>query len=135
MAFGRPTKYDPAYCEMLVAHMRTGLSFPSFAGKLEINPDTLYEWLKKHPDFSEAKRVGEALNLQFWEGQGIQGLWGNKELSFNSTVWVFNMKNRHRWRDKQPEEVANVNVTNLGNLTHEELLEKAKEAIKVLEKK
>ena len=27
---GRPTKYKPEYCEMLIEHMSEGLSFESF---------------------------------------------------------------------------------------------------------
>lgn len=104
---GQPTKYDPKYCDMLIKHMASGLSFDSFAGEANVHLDTLYEWAKVHEDFSEAKKTAFSKNLAFWEKAGLQGMWGDKEsnMVFNPTVWIFNMKNRHRWRDKQEVEV------------------------------
>jgi len=58
MALGRPTSYKPEYCELLMKHMKDGYSFESFASIAECHWDTLYEWVKVHPDFSEAKRIG-----------------------------------------------------------------------------
>ena len=92
--------------------MSKGLSLAAFAGKIEVNQDTLHEWCKKHPDFSEAKRIAIGKSLQWWEQQGVDGLWditvqydkdGNKVKAtkkLNATVWIFNMKNRHGWRDQ-----------------------------------
>lgn len=108
MTLGRPTKYDPAYCEQLVEFMAQGFSYGAFAGKIHVNIDTLYEWEKVNEDFSEAKKSGNAKNLEFWERAGIHGMWEEKDgLKLNSTVWIFNMKNRHKWRDRQDVEVTN----------------------------
>ena len=113
---GRPTKYKDEYPEMLIEHMATGLSYESFAGEVGVCKDTLYEWEKVHPAFSDSKKIGFERNRCFWEKQGVRGLWDEKEYddngklmsarSMNSTVWVFNMKNRFpkEWRDKQEVE-------------------------------
>jgi hypothetical protein len=92
--------YKPEYCEMLIDHMAQGLSFESFCGSINIVKRTGYTWVKEHPDFAEAKDIGFEKNREFWEKVGIEGLWGDKDSRFNSTVWVFNMKNRHGWRDR-----------------------------------
>lgn len=70
---GRPTKYDPAFCDDLLEHMRRGKTFESFAGKLDVCRDTLYEWMRRHPDFSDARKRGlPLLELHYLEmGQAI----------------------------------------------------------------
>jgi transposase len=117
---GRPSKYEPQYCQALIKHMTEGLSFESFAAVIKVNQDTLHEWVKVHLEFSEAKKEAFSQNLLFWEKVGIEGLWGSKESSFNATVWIFSMKNRHKWRDKQPDE-TDVIVNNVNNMSDEEI--------------
>lgn len=101
MAAGRPTKYKPEFCEMLIKHMTRGLSFESFAGQCDTHFDSLYEWCKKYPEFSEAKKIGTAKSREVWEMIGINGAVG-KIKGFNVVAWIFNMKNRFGWRD-QPD--------------------------------
>ena len=85
---------------MLIDHMGDkGLSFESFAPVVGVNQDTLHHWAKIHADFSEAKNIAFAKNLLFWEKIGAAGMVGQIP-GFNATVWIFNMKNRHRWRDR-----------------------------------
>ena len=116
MPGGRPTKYKPEYCGLLIEHMATGLSFEAFAGVIEVCEDTLYEWAKVQPEFSEAKKMAFAKNRIFWEKLGVDHIlntesgFGSKMVnkkSLNSTVWIFNMKNRFGWRDRR--EVENTN--------------------------
>ena len=100
---GQPTKYKPEYCEQLLAHMRGGLSFDSFAALCESHIDTLYEWAKRHPEFSDAKKRGQALSLRFWEQTGLDGIRGQIQY-FNASAWIFAMKNRFKWRNEpEPE--------------------------------
>lgn len=97
---GRPSKYHRDYCEMLKDHMgKEGLSYETFAAKIGVSIDTLYEWEKRYPKFSEAKKEAFASNRLWWEKIGSAGMAG-KIPGFNSTVWVFSMKNRHGWRDR-----------------------------------
>ncbi len=58
--FGRPTKYEHRFCQMVVDHMEKGFTFDSFAGVISVNRDTLYEWRRKYPDFSVACSVGNS---------------------------------------------------------------------------
>lgn len=114
---GRPSEYDPKYCKQLIAHMAEGFSYESFAGKVGVCRDTLYAWERKHKDFSYTKKVAIEQALLFWEDKGIKGLYpdviegakGPIALGFNSTVWIFNMKNRFGWRD-------NIEITGDTNL-------------------
>lgn len=107
---GRKTKYAPEFCEMLIAHMAKGYSYASFGAIADCHVDTLYEWEKVHPEFSEAKSRGEAKSLYWWETQGIEGIFDitereefedgrvvSKTKRLNGTNYVFSMSNKHKW--------------------------------------
>jgi hypothetical protein len=95
-------KYDPKYCDELIKFMtEDGLSFEAFCGKIGIARSTGYEWVEEYPDFAEAKRVANAAAQYYWENESKKGLWGSKDAFFNSTVWIFTMKNQFGWREKQ----------------------------------
>lgn len=96
---GRPTKYDPRYCDEIEEFMGQGFSQAAFAGKIGVNEDTIYEWKKVHPAFSEATKRGVAKSQLFWERLGLEGTTGVRD--FNVVAWIFNMKNRFKWRDRQ----------------------------------
>ncbi len=107
----RPTNYDEKYPDMLIEHMKTGLSFPSFAGKIGVCVATLYNWEKDHAEFLEAKKIGEAHARLVWEEWGMVGLFGmskdktGRPMKFNPTIWIFSMKNKFGWKD-QPDSVT-----------------------------
>ena len=48
-----------------------GRSLEGCAALLGVHPDTLYEWQKVHPRFSEAVRAGRAASATFWENKLI----------------------------------------------------------------
>jgi hypothetical protein len=118
----RPTKYKPEYPDMLVKHMAGGLSFETFAALCDVCRDTLYEWASTRPDFSDAKKRGEAKSQMFWERLGRDAALGTVE-KFNPTVWIYTMKCRFpkQWGDKQ--EVAHVidDKREIKKLTNDEL--------------
>lgn len=97
---GRPTKYDESFCEMLIKHRKEGLSFESFGAVVKVDRETLYEWAKVHPAFSNARKLAEQECLSFWEKAGVRGM--NMGKDFNAPVWIFSMKNRFPdlWKDK-----------------------------------
>lgn len=107
MPTGRPTDYEPEYCDKLIAHMELGYSFESFAGKIKVCKQTIYTWLEKYPEFLDAKKRGTELSRYFWEKFGINGMAGHVK-NFNCAAWIFNMKNRFRedWHDRQEIEHA-----------------------------
>lgn len=106
---GRPTKYKEEYCEQLIEHMSEGLSFESFGAVIDVNSDTLHEWVKVHPVFSDAKKMAFTKCRLFWEKIGIEGIWNVEGKSLNTGNYCFQMKNRFKWTDKV--EVTTENVT------------------------
>lgn len=109
---GRPSKYDPKFCQMLIDHGKEGKSFESFAGKIGITKDTLYNWFEDHKEFSDAKKQCVEFSRTWWESKSIEALEEIDEYDekgkriyskkINPTVLIFNMKNRFRdqWQDR-----------------------------------
>ena len=59
MPGGRPTLYDPAYCEEAESFLREGYSIAALAGKLGVAVSTVNLWITTHPEFSDAVKVGQ----------------------------------------------------------------------------
>lgn len=95
------SKYRPEHCETLRKQMADGFSFEAACGTLGICKQTGYDWLKRFPDFQAACDEGRTLGQLFWERAAINGLWGDKDNKFNSSVWIFTMKNQYGWKDKK----------------------------------
>ena len=99
---GRPSKYDPEFCEVMISAMETeGLSVGAVAGLIGVSRDTLYEWTTVHPEFSYAKKIGEAKAQLFWERKNVALAERGSAGPGASTAVVFALKNRGRadWRD------------------------------------
>ena len=114
MAAGQPTAYKPEYCQMLIDHMSEGFSYESFAGKIDVARKTIYNWERDFPEFLHAKEIGFDKSRIFWENLGVKHILnesesspgvGSSSRSLNSSVWIFNMKNRFQWRDRPKEEI------------------------------
>jgi hypothetical protein len=78
MGAGRPTKYRKTYCQELVTHMASGLSFESFAGAIGTCKQTLYSWANEFTEFMDAKKIGFEQNRLFWEKLGINNIINRK---------------------------------------------------------
>jgi hypothetical protein len=68
---GRPTSYRREFCDRLIELMAEGRSLDGCGHLLGVHPDSLYEWQKVHPEFSEAVRAGRAASTTFWESRII----------------------------------------------------------------
>ena len=110
----RPTKYKPEYCQGIIDFMSEGKSLVAFAAQIEVNPDTVYEWEKVHDEFSEAIKVARAKCQAWWEREGQRGLFMGKGESFSASAWIFNMKARFGYRDKQEVDVNHGGMLELG---------------------
>lgn len=103
MPGGRPTTYDPAFCEEAIEFMSRGYSVGALAGHLRVARSTVYLWAETHHEFSDALEVGKSLSQLFWEGRNIEIA---KSGDGNATATIFALKNRARddWRDRQEVE-------------------------------
>jgi hypothetical protein len=65
---GRPSKYDPKYCEMVVDDMSKGMSLTAFAGLIGVDRSTIDTWREQFPDFRLACTKGQAVRTRYLEG-------------------------------------------------------------------
>lgn len=93
--------YTEEHLDLIIESMRGGASITEVAANIGIARKTLYEWVKKFPEFSDTIKRGEALSEAWWMNEGRTNLQNNK---FNSALWYMNMKNRFGWRDKPKDE-------------------------------
>lgn len=105
MTAGRPTKYSDAYPSELIDHMSQGFSFASFSGVIGVTRETIYEWTRVHPEFSDALKIGRAKGMALWE----ERLAKQASLSGgNTAAIIFAMKNLYQddWSDRQQTEIS-----------------------------
>lgn len=101
MPAGRPTLYDPKYCDEIRDFMAQGYSIAGFAGSIRVSRQTIYQWRDDHPEFSDALNEAKALSALWWERNAIEIATGAS--NGNSAMAIFGLKNRvaGEWRDKQ----------------------------------
>jgi len=97
MPAGRPTKYKPEVITQLDEYLEfaipENMEIPTVEGialKLGVNKDTLYEWGRKHPEFSVA-----LAKLKMMQKQSLTkiGIFGGKEI--NATIVSLLLKVNH----------------------------------------
>lgn len=98
---GRPTKYDPKFCQQVIDTMNEGLSLSAFAGDISVSRSTINEWMGVHPEFSEAVRVGKMKRTAALE-RGMLAAGSGPAV----TARMFALKNAdpEEWRDKREHE-------------------------------
>jgi hypothetical protein len=120
---GRPTKYKPEYCEQARKLCLLGYTDKQLADFFEVNEDTINEWKKVHPKFSESLRKGKSIadaevaESLYVRSKGYEieeqrvtnaGNVVNVKIHIpaNPTAQIFWLKNRQsaKWRDKQEVE-------------------------------
>jgi len=101
---GRPTKYSPKLCGLLPAMFANGESVVEVCAGLGITKDTFFQWVKKYKDFSDSYKRGLELSEAWWTKLGRAGSVGKSKIQ--PATWIFNMKNRFKWTDKQELQVS-----------------------------
>lgn len=102
MPAGRPTKYKPEFCDLVIKVGGEGGTLAAMAEACDVDRSTINDWIDVHPEFSRAIKRGLQKAQVLWEKQGMLATFGGVD-GFNATSYIFNMKNRFKedWRDKQ----------------------------------
>lgn len=106
------TKYiQEKHDKLALKALKKGDSLAAICVLFDISRDTLTEWMKEggqyyKPTLSASIKIGLAHGQIWWEKQMKDNLLTIKGSSFNSTGWIFTMKNRFKddYRDKVEEE-------------------------------
>ena len=144
---GRPTKYDPMFCDMIIKYFSvpptntiyrteynkdgsvkcevpviTAAELPTYQGfahSINVHIDTLIEWTKVYPGFSESYARAKQLQEQIW-------LVNSLENRYNAQFAMFFGKNCLGYKDKSETELTGpgggpIQAVSLNNLSLEEL--------------
>jgi len=69
MPGGRPTDYDPSYCQIAIDYMQDGKHAIQLARHLGVAKSTLYKWAEDHPEFSDALNTARTASTAAWLDQ------------------------------------------------------------------
>lgn len=109
MAKGKYQKWlEPDNLLLLEGWARAGLTDEQIANNMGIVPSTLYEWMQKYPEISEAvKRKKEIVDYE------VENALYRSAMSGNVTAQIFWLKNRMRdkWRDSVGNAQDDKNIT------------------------
>lgn len=97
MPAGRPSTYTETIGTELVNIMAAGLSVTAAAAELGFHRDTIYEWAKQHPEFSDALKLARGKRVLCLEREMLAATEGPRV-----TARIFALKNADpdEWRDK-----------------------------------
>ncbi len=89
---GRPSEYDPAYCERVIALGKEGKSRAEIASALGHARQTIANWEADHPEFLDAMTRAKDEELAWWEAKARKGI--DLGSQFNATLWSKSMGGR-----------------------------------------
>ena len=121
---GRPTKYDPAYCEQARKLCLLGFTNDQLAKFFEVATSTIELWIKTHPEFSGAIKAGgvnadaevaaslyhraigyshEAVKIFNDQGSPLVVPYTEHYPPETAAAFIW-LKNRQRWRDRPADD-------------------------------
>jgi len=118
-AGGRPTKYNKKLCEKALKLFEKGFSIVQVAAEFNVSKDTIFEWAKVHPEFSDSLAKGKAKAEAFWETILQGGASGANEQPVNQGLLSLIMKCRYHWTETKDINL-NAAVDDVTSLTPED---------------
>jgi len=106
---GRPTLYDPAYCETVRELGRIGKSVEQICYQLNVSLRTIYLWKDTHEEFMQALDDAKTFEQAWWEEQASSYMVENKESDrLNATLWSRSMAARFpkKYRESTKQEIT-----------------------------
>lgn len=122
---GRPSKYDPKFCDAVLKMGAEGYSVVEMAAEIGVSRNTLEtNWPAEHPEFLEAFARARELSQGWWERQGRIGLFADK---FQPALYSRSMSARFPddWRETSERRLTGPN----GGAVQVEEVKKKKEKI------
>ena len=106
MTMGRPSSYDPGYCEAVVQFGKEGDSKVEMAVKLNVSRQTLYYWMDDYPDFFDAMKRAEEYAAA-WHHTMFKKMATGQIQNANPTALIFNSKNQcpDEFRDRREVDI------------------------------
>jgi hypothetical protein len=106
---GRPSLYDPKYCEEVIALGKLGKSTEAIGAMLNVGTATIYRWRDEHPEFREALELAKEYELLWWEDMAQSYMIESKDTErINSSIWSRSMAARFpkKYRESVKQELT-----------------------------
>ncbi len=106
MPAGRPSLYDPRYCDAVIEYGSQGKSVAWMAATIGVDRTTIeIAWPEAHPEFSIALTRARLLSQLWWEDAGQNNL---TTPGFSASVWSRSMAARFPadWREVKGNEIS-----------------------------
>ena len=106
---GRPSKYDPDYCERVITLGKLGKSIEQIACELNVGTRTIYEWRDVHEDFSRALEMAKEFEQNWWETIAQTHMIEEKDCAkLNASIWSRSMAARFpkKYRESTKTEIT-----------------------------
>jgi len=129
---GAPTKYSKALIPIAQAMCEVGATDEELAEKFGVDVWTIWNWKKKHPDFSQAVKRAKAVEDDRVESKMLDSIISGKK-DFNTTAAIFWLKSRRREVYNQPDSNQPVVQQLFVNLDPEKMKHLPPQQLKMLE--
>jgi len=112
MTAGRPTLYDPSYCDKVVELGALGKSVEQISSNLGVSLRTMYTWRDAYPEFLHALDEAKAAEQTWWEDQAQAYMLEHKDAAkLNASIWSRSMAARFpkKYRESVKQEITGEN--------------------------
>jgi hypothetical protein len=112
MTVGRPTLFDPSYCDKVVELGALGKSVEQIATILGVSLRVIYLWRDTYPQFMHAMEDAKAAELNWWEDQAQAYMLEHKDAAkLNASIWSRSMAARFpkKYRESVKQEITGEN--------------------------
>jgi len=109
---GRPSLYDPAYCDKVVALGALGKSLEQISSNLGVSCRVLYDWRDRYPEFLRALEEAKEAEQTWWEEQAQAYMLEHKDgPKLNASIWSRSMAARFpkKYRESVKQEITGEN--------------------------
>jgi len=110
--FGRPTLYDPAYCDRVRELGALGKSVEQISYNLGVSLRVMYDWRDKYVDFLHALDDAKMAEQNWWEEQAQAYMLEHKDgAKLNASIWSRSMAARFpkKYRESVKQEITGEN--------------------------
>lgn len=109
---GRPSLYDPSYCDKVVELGRLGKSVEQISSNLGVSCRVLYDWRDRYPEFLRALEEAKEAEQTWWEDQAQAYMLEHKDgAKLNASIWSRSMAARFpkKYRESVKQEITGEN--------------------------
>lgn len=121
MPAGRPSDYDPAFCEQVIEFGKEGLLPVSMAVRLGVTKSTIHLWAKVHPEFSDAFNLAREHCEAYHMEKGCETAHGLRNGNAPMTKFILSAAFGYRETSEVENTVKVKSDTDLSKLSTDEL--------------